>query len=145
MAPTCRATLMPVTHGEELDYEQKTYSLSRTRSDAGPAPYGLANYWVPVYGKDSDEEPSLLLWFLDSRSSVSTGEGQLPDGALYRYVDDETIPGYIKSQGDLMKQTVRIAYHSCLFAHDQWKQVPPSLFFSHIPVSVSVLFVDDFS
>ncbi|KAH8921577.1 hypothetical protein BT69DRAFT_1283055 [Atractiella rhizophila] len=117
-----------ITHEIEIDYESKKYDLSYTRSDAGLKPYGGGNYWVPVYATTPPKwfwyntKPALLLWFLDSRSFVSghgAGPGPVPAEADYYWVDENTVPRYIASQAELMKQ--------------EWGSIPPSLVFVHIP------------
>ncbi|KAJ7618761.1 Metallo-dependent phosphatase [Roridomyces roridus] len=113
-----------INHQIEIEYEQANYaSLSYTRSDAGPQPYGGGNYWVPVYAKSTDTVPAAIMWFFDSRSFVSgtgNGPGPIPDAANFYWVDENTVPQYIAAQRTLMEQ--------------QWSKVPPALVFVHIPV-----------
>ncbi|ORY25933.1 Metallo-dependent phosphatase-like protein [Naematelia encephala] len=112
-----------INHNEEIEYEQAHYGhLSYTRSDVGPKPYGNGNYWVPVYAKEGDWKPALIMWFFDSRSFVSgtgDGPGPVPDAANYYWVDEHTVPAYIQQQALLMDII--------------WGGVPPSLVFVHIP------------
>ncbi|KAJ7194412.1 Metallo-dependent phosphatase-like protein [Mycena pura] len=113
-----------INHQEEIEYEQRNYaSLSHTRSDVGPKPYGCGNYWVPVYAKAADVVPATILWFFDSRSFVSgtgNGPGPVPEAANFYWVDENSVPQYIKQQSGLMAAT--------------WGKVPPALVFVHIPV-----------
>ncbi|KAG8933468.1 hypothetical protein FRC00_013203 [Tulasnella sp. 408] len=59
-----------ITHLQETEREQLVAPTSYTRR----APEGVGgsggevNYWVPVYAKETDPAPSLVLWFFDSRS-----------------------------------------------------------------------------
>ncbi|KAG9050055.1 hypothetical protein FS837_007808 [Tulasnella sp. UAMH 9824] len=59
-----------ITHLQEIEREQLVAPTSYTRR----APEGVGglggegNYWVPVYAKESDSSPSLVIWFFDSRS-----------------------------------------------------------------------------
>ncbi|GFZ45087.1 hypothetical protein JCM24511_02813 [Saitozyma sp. JCM 24511] len=116
-----------INHNEEIEYEQAHYgSLSYTRSDVGPKPYGNGNYWVPVYANEWDWAPALVMWFFDSRSFVSgtgNGPGPVPDAANYYWVDENSVPAYIKAQSLLMKLI--------------WGEIPPSLVFVHIPFQKS--------
>ncbi|RPD65266.1 Metallo-dependent phosphatase [Lentinus tigrinus ALCF2SS1-7] len=73
-----------ITHAEEIKRELQVAPLSYTR--AAPAwadgeGYGPGTYWVPVYTKASDRNPSLILWFFDSRGGFSEGANStsLPD------------------------------------------------------------------
>ncbi|KAJ7491353.1 Metallo-dependent phosphatase-like protein [Mycena galericulata] len=115
---------LAINHQEEIDYEQAHYSaLSYTRSDVGPKPYGGGNYWVPVYAKKNDIVPAVIMWFFDSRSFTSgnpAGPGPVPPEANFYWVDEKTVPQYIKQQRELMALV--------------WKKVPPALVFVHIPV-----------
>lgn len=116
-----------INHDKEIQYEMAHYSqLSYTRSDVGPKPYGNGNYWVPVYAKEGDSSPALIMWFFDSRSFVSgsgNGPGPIPAAANYYWVDENTVPAYIAEQSLLMKVI--------------WGQLPPSLVFVHIPFAHS--------
>ncbi|KAJ6541191.1 Metallo-dependent phosphatase-like protein [Mycena vulgaris] len=115
---------LAINHQEEIEYEQAHYAaLSHTRSDVGPKPYGSGNYWVPVYAKKTDLVPALIMWFFDSQSFVSgnpTGPGPVPPEANVYWVDENTVPQYIKQQRALMAGV--------------WKTIPPALVFVHIPV-----------
>ncbi|KAJ7601880.1 Metallo-dependent phosphatase-like protein [Mycena polygramma] len=139
---------LAITHQEEIEYEQAHYSsLSYTRSDVGPKPYGCGNYWVPIYAKTADLVPAVIMWFFDSRSFVSGNpkgsgnhiafrrkycflllignfafphSGPTPPQANFYWVDENTVPEYIRQQRRLMATA--------------WKQVPPALVFVHIPV-----------
>ncbi|KAF7305655.1 Metallo-dependent phosphatase [Mycena chlorophos] len=116
-----------INHWEEIQYEQKHYAdLSYTRSDVGPKPYGPGNYWVPVYATEHDSKPALIMWFFDSRSFVSgtgDGPGPVPAAADYYWVDENTVPPYIKQQSELTKTI--------------WGNIPPALVFVHIPVQLA--------
>ncbi|KAF7323948.1 Metallo-dependent phosphatase-like protein [Mycena kentingensis (nom. inval.)] len=116
-----------INHQEEIEYEQAHYgkTLSYTRSDVGPKPYGLGNYWVPVYAKPKDVIPAAVMWFFDSRSFVpgvpgGSSPGTVPDDANFYWVDDATVPPYIECQMTLMRRV--------------WGTIPPALVFVHIPV-----------
>ncbi|KAJ6482223.1 Metallo-dependent phosphatase-like protein [Mycena vitilis] len=115
---------LAITHQDEIEYEQAHYSsLSYTRSDVGPKPYGCGNYWVPIYAQTADLVPAVIMWFFDSRSFVSGdphGAGPTPPQANFYWVDEHTVPEYIRQQRRLMATA--------------WKQVPPALVFVHIPV-----------
>ncbi|KAF8175704.1 Metallo-dependent phosphatase-like protein [Mycena galopus ATCC 62051] len=115
---------LAINHQEEIEYEQAHYSLlSYTRSDVGPKPWGSGNYWVPVYASKNDLVPAVIMWFFDSRSFVSgnpAGAGPVPPSANFYWVDENTVPQYIKQQRELMALV--------------WKTVPPALVFVHIPV-----------
>ncbi|KAJ7162799.1 Metallo-dependent phosphatase-like protein [Mycena crocata] len=115
---------LAINHLEEIEYEQTHYaSLSHTRSDVGPKPYGCGNYWVPVYATKSDFVPAVIMWFFDSRSFVGGhpgGTGPVPPEGDFHWVDENTVPQYIRQQRQLM---------ACV-----WKTVPPALVFVHIPV-----------
>ncbi|KAJ7048501.1 Metallo-dependent phosphatase-like protein [Mycena amicta] len=116
-----------INHQDEIEYEQKHYgkTLSYTRSDVGPKPYGLGNYWIPVYAKSADVVPAVIMWFFDSRSFVpgdpdGSGSGTVPEAANYYWVDENTVPPYIEQQAEIMARV--------------WGKVPPALVFVHIPV-----------
>ncbi|KAK7055838.1 Metallo-dependent phosphatase-like protein [Favolaschia claudopus] len=115
---------------------QRHYSsLSYTRSDVGPKPYGCGNYWVPVYAKKTDLIPTVVMWFFDSRSFVSgnpSGSGPTPIDANFYWVDDKTVPKYIKQQHELMTRIV--IFFFTVFARKSVEEVPPALVFVHIPV-----------
>ncbi|KZO91967.1 Metallo-dependent phosphatase [Calocera viscosa TUFC12733] len=116
-----------INHQEEIEYEQKHYSdLSYTRMDVGPQPWGVGNYWVPVYANEGDWAPAVIMWFFDSRSFTSgtgAGPGPVPDSANYYWIDENTVPAYINGQSWLMKTI--------------WGELPPSLVFVHIPFQKS--------
>nr|GAT58835.1 predicted protein [Mycena chlorophos] len=114
-----------INHQEELEYEQEHYgkTLSYTRSDVGPKPYGLGNYWLPVYATPTAPIPAAIMWFFDSRSFTSgdgNGPGPVPAAADYYWVDEATVPPYIEQQSELMQRV--------------WGKTPPALVFVHIPV-----------
>ncbi|KZT50667.1 Metallo-dependent phosphatase [Calocera cornea HHB12733] len=116
-----------ITHLEEIEYEVAHYGrLSYTRADVGPRPYGCGNYWVPVFANEWDWAPAVVMWFFDSRSFTSgsgDGPGEVPDGANFYWVDENTVPQYIEDQTWLMKAI--------------WGELPPSLVFVHIPFEKS--------
>ncbi|KAH7107899.1 Metallo-dependent phosphatase-like protein [Auriculariales sp. MPI-PUGE-AT-0066] len=98
-----------INHQQIIEYETSKYgTLSYTRTDIGPQPWGVGNYckfspaWVPVYAVPEDNSPAVIMWFFDSRSFVS-GTGNGP--------------------AQLM--------------HDTWGAVPPALVFTHIPFQLS--------
>ncbi|KAJ6483253.1 Metallo-dependent phosphatase [Mycena sanguinolenta] len=71
-----------ITHLQEIQREQEIApSLCYTR--AAPPGVGGAggpgNYWVPIYDTLTDNAPSLILWFFDSRGGVSPTGTSLPD------------------------------------------------------------------
>ncbi|PIL27353.1 hypothetical protein GSI_10500 [Ganoderma sinense ZZ0214-1] len=73
-----------ITHAEEIRRELQVAPLSYTRfapSWANGQGYGPGTYWVPVFTKASDDTPSLILWFFDSRGGFSEGTNstRLPD------------------------------------------------------------------
>ncbi|KAI0353413.1 Metallo-dependent phosphatase [Trametes cingulata] len=73
-----------ITHAEEIRREQLVAPLSYTRTAPAWADgegYGPGTYWVPVYTKATDRNPSLILWFFDSRGGFSEGANStaLPD------------------------------------------------------------------
>ncbi|KAJ7196231.1 Metallo-dependent phosphatase-like protein [Mycena pura] len=115
---------LAINHQIEIEYEQAHYAaLSYTRADVGPKPYGCGNYWVPVYASKSARVPALVMWFFDSRSFVSgnpEGPGPVPPEADFYWVDEKTVPQYIKQERALMGRA--------------WGKVPPALVFVHIPV-----------
>ncbi|KIY73264.1 Metallo-dependent phosphatase [Cylindrobasidium torrendii FP15055 ss-10] len=118
-----------ITHQVEIEYEQEHYAeLSYTRMDVGPKPWGVGNYWVPVFPDDAeDSKPALIMWFFDSRSFVSgsgNGPGPVPDGAGESWVDEDTVPAYIDEQVSLIG--------------DLWGDVPPSVTFVHIPIQKAI-------
>lgn len=64
--------------------------------------------------------------------------GPVPQEANVYWVDEKTVPQYIKQQRGLMRLVVRpVLPRSGLLAlmGEQWKKVPPALVFVHIPVS----------
>ncbi|KAI0646140.1 Metallo-dependent phosphatase [Trametes meyenii] len=70
-----------ITHAEEIRREQLVAPLSYTReapSWANGDGYGPGTYWVPVYTKETDLTPSLILWFFDSRGGYSEGTNSTP-------------------------------------------------------------------
>ncbi|KAJ7235623.1 hypothetical protein B0H12DRAFT_1141361 [Mycena haematopus] len=115
---------LAINHQTEIEYEQAHYStLSYTRSDY-KHPTG-----VPVYATKTDIVPAVIMWFFDSRSFVSgnpAGPGPVPPEANFYWVDENTVPPYIKQQRDLMalivhpvpKATAHCANES------QWKKFP---------------------
>ena len=83
---------------------------------------------VPVYAAPEDNVPATIMWFFDSRSFVSgtgNGPGPVPDGAGEAWIDEESVPGYVRAQTQLMR--------------DAWGgAVPPALVFTHIPVRTCI-------
>ncbi|KAH8832667.1 Metallo-dependent phosphatase-like protein [Flagelloscypha sp. PMI_526] len=118
-----------INHQIIVEYEQKHFpTLSYTRADVGPKPWGVGNYWVPVYENELSSTPSLIMWFFDSRSFVSgtgNGPGPVPESADKYWVDEKSVPPYIDRQAGLMKTL--------------WGSVPPSLVFFHIPLQKAQL------
>lgn len=54
-------------------------------------------------------KPSLIMWFFDSRafnSGTGAGPGPVPDGADPNWVDENSVPEYVKHQAWLMKLLV---------------------------------------
>ncbi|KAF8221591.1 Metallo-dependent phosphatase [Tricholoma matsutake] len=89
-----------ITHTEEILREQRVAPLSYTRmsppgvgGEGGPG-----NYWVPVYLKEHDPAPVLVLWFFDSRGGFSPGANSTP---MPDWVDS-TVAEWIKTQTDAM-------------------------------------------
>jgi hypothetical protein len=65
--------------------------------------------------------------------------GPVPPEADVYWVDEKTVPQYIKQQRALMLQTVRSPSPgppSFALMRLQWKKVLPALVFVHIPVSL---------
>ncbi|KAL5498723.1 hypothetical protein ACEPAH_2078 [Sanghuangporus vaninii] len=89
-----------ITHLEEIQRELLVAPNSYTRL----APPGVGgeegpgNYWVPVYTKDTDPAPSLILWFFDSRGGFSEGSGTTP---VPDWVDS-SVADWIKSETEVM-------------------------------------------
>lgn len=59
---------------------------------------------VPVYDKATDEAPTLILWFLDSRASVGIDDLDLYE-LKARWVD-EAVAKYIEREADRMEKLV---------------------------------------
>jgi hypothetical protein len=54
---------------------------------------GETNYWVPIYRRDSDHSPALVLWFFDSRGGASLSDDTLPnhvDPSVGKWIEKET-------------------------------------------------------
>ncbi|KAF7289871.1 Alpha-aminoadipate reductase Lys1p [Mycena indigotica] len=130
-----------VNHQEEIEYEQKHYgnTLSYTRSDVGPKPYGSGNYWVPVYGSPRDVVPAVIMWFFDSRSFVpgdpqGTGSGKVPDAANYYWVDENSVPPYIERQMQLMQCVLSgVKFHLLLYLSTYRRAVQKAQILATLP------------
>ncbi|KAI5121439.1 hypothetical protein M0805_006200 [Coniferiporia weirii] len=91
-----------ITHFEEIKRELEVAPRSYTRL----APPGVGgeegpgNYWVPVYTKETDAVPSLVLWFFDSRGGFNKGTGTI---AVPDWVD-ETVADWIESETTAMNE-----------------------------------------
>ncbi|KLO11373.1 Metallo-dependent phosphatase [Schizopora paradoxa] len=91
-----------ITHLAEIKRELEVAPLSFTRT----APPGIGGeegpgtYWVPVYTKETDRTPSLVLWFFDSRGGFSPGPNStaVPDWV------DETVAGWIETETVAMNE-----------------------------------------
>jgi hypothetical protein len=86
------------------------------------------------------------MWFLDSRafnSGTGAGPGPVPEGADPNWVDEDTVPQYIKRESGLMQLlvsgSVRLEGRGDLGADWQFGEVPPALVFVHIPVCLARL------
>jgi hypothetical protein len=86
-----------ITHLKEIRREQEVSPLSYTRA----APPGVGgeggegNYWVPIYERESDQAPALILWFFDSRGGWSPGATSAPlpdwvDASVARWIQSES-------------------------------------------------------
>ncbi|CDO73906.1 hypothetical protein BN946_scf185016.g63 [Trametes cinnabarina] len=78
-----------ITHAEEIRRELQVAPLSYTR--AAPAwadggGYGPGTYWVPIYTRVTDRNPSLILWFFDSRGKDNLAEPRREVNSTYAYV-----------------------------------------------------------
>ncbi|KAF9224759.1 Metallo-dependent phosphatase [Gyrodon lividus] len=91
-------TQINITRAEEIVRETSVSPHSYTRfSPPGVGGVGgPANYWVPVYEKDTDSAPVLLLWFFDSRGGVYADGSQMPDWV------DSTVAEWIASETEMM-------------------------------------------
>ncbi|KAF8157064.1 Metallo-dependent phosphatase-like protein [Crassisporium funariophilum] len=81
-----------ISHLDEIERENSLSSLSYTRQ----APSGIGgaggpgNYWVPV---SKLAEPSLILWFFDSRGGFDSNNERLPDwvdSSVATWIESET-------------------------------------------------------
>ncbi|KAG8970588.1 hypothetical protein FRC05_000524 [Tulasnella sp. 425] len=88
-----------ITHLQEIEREQLVAPTSYTRRapKGVGGPGGEGNYWVPVYAKDTDPAPCLILWFFDSRSGWALDSNNeiisLPDwidDSVAKWLVDET-------------------------------------------------------
>ncbi|KAI6096160.1 Metallo-dependent phosphatase [Pisolithus croceorrhizus] len=84
-----------ITHIEEIERETSITPFSYTRrSPPGVGGVGgPGNYWVPVYEKEMDMSPALVLWFFDSRGGVYTNGTSMPDWvheSVAAWIADET-------------------------------------------------------
>ncbi|KAL4076881.1 Metallo-dependent phosphatase-like protein [Scleroderma yunnanense] len=87
-----------ITHMEEIVRETSLAPLSYTRRsppDVGGIG-GPGNYWVPVYEKEMDVTPVLVLWFFDSRGGVNTDGTLIPDWV------DESVARWIVKETEAM-------------------------------------------
>lgn len=87
-----------ITHIEEIARETSITPFSFTRrSPPGVGGVGgPGNYWVPVYEKQTDISPVLVLWFFDSRGGVHTNGTAMPDWV------DESVAGWIADETEAM-------------------------------------------
>ncbi|KIJ63670.1 hypothetical protein HYDPIDRAFT_29460 [Hydnomerulius pinastri MD-312] len=74
-------THVNVTREEEILRENSASPFSYTRlSPPGVGGSGgPGNYWVPVFEKETDATPALVLWFFDSRGGVYRDGTHMPD------------------------------------------------------------------
>ncbi|KAI6096073.1 Metallo-dependent phosphatase [Pisolithus croceorrhizus] len=87
-----------VTHIEEIERETSITPFSYTRrSPPGVGGVGgPGNYWVPIYEKETDLSPALILWFFDSRGGVYTNGTSMPDWV------DESVAAWIADETEAM-------------------------------------------
>ncbi|THH04195.1 hypothetical protein EW145_g5704 [Phellinidium pouzarii] len=89
-----------ITHFEEIQRELEVAPRSYTRL----APPGVGgeegpgNYWVPVYTKERDAVPSLVMWFFDSRGGFNEGTGTV---AVPDWVD-KTVADWVERETTAM-------------------------------------------
>lgn len=103
---------------------ERLYPNARTTQMVFGPESGVSNYYLPVYPSHGGAEPSLILWFFDSRGGSysqqlnATGDqiGQ-PD-----WVDDSVVDWFTKTNSELVQVCGRTI---------------PSLAFVHIPTNAS--------
>ncbi|CAA7268305.1 unnamed protein product [Cyclocybe aegerita] len=90
-----------ITHIEEIERELKVAPMSYTRvgPDGVGGTQGPGNYWVPIYAKESDLAPILILWFFDSRGGFSPNPNSIP---VPDWVD-ASVSDWIKSESEAME------------------------------------------
>ncbi|KAF9525232.1 Metallo-dependent phosphatase-like protein [Crepidotus variabilis] len=88
-----------ITHAEEIAHLQKVspFTYVRAAPDGVGGDSGPANYWVPIYKKQSDKAPVLILWFFDSRGGFhlkpnsTVGVPDWVDASVGDWIQSETI------------------------------------------------------
>lgn len=93
-------------------------SMTQRQVLGDPDEVGISNYFIPVYGSNSNGQgaPVLILWFFDSRGGVKR------DGTGRRDFVGERVVSWFKAQRDALNK--------------QYGRVIPSLAFVHIPVEI---------
>lgn len=109
-----------------LDREQQ-HPNAKTTSMVPGREAGVSNYYLPIYPSQGSDEPSLLLWFFDSRGGAYFQETDESGERLEQpnWVDDSVVDWFLSTNSQLAK-----AYG---------RQVP-SLAFVHIPTNASRAF-----
>ncbi|WOO79971.1 putative inactive purple acid phosphatase 16 [Vanrija pseudolonga] len=112
-----------ITHSASYDFEKnkaqaKALSWTQRNLDSSVDPEGSFNYYIPVYADAAATVPSLLLWFLDSRSGVFTAATNPED-----WVDTKAA-SWINSTAASMKAA--------------WGKLPKSLVYVHIPPTAAL-------
>jgi hypothetical protein len=108
-----------------LDTEQK-HDGCRTKQMVFGREIGVANYYLPVYSADNEDEnavPELLIWFFDSRGGFYYGEHKA-DGSFVEqpsWVDAKVATWFQQTNAQLVKQ---------------YGKIVPAIAFTHIPVNV---------
>ncbi|TKA25886.1 hypothetical protein B0A50_05641 [Salinomyces thailandicus] len=103
---------------------ERLYRNARTSQMVFGNDSGVSNYYLPVYPSNGGSEPSLLLWFFDSRGGFHYQQTDANGDKIGQpnWVDQTVVDWFQQTNAALV---------------DQYNRTIPSLAFVHIPVNAS--------
>ena len=103
---------------------ERLYPNARTTQMVFSSTAGVTNYYLPVYPSDGSNEPSMLLWFFDSRGGWRFQQLNASGDMIGEqdWVDQTVVDWFKQTSSDLSQRYGRII---------------PSLAFVHIPTNAS--------
>ena len=109
---------------EHILAREHQWPNARTKKMVFGEDAGVSNYYLPVYSSNGGEEPSLILWFFDSRGGFYYQETNATGGFVGQpdWVDQSVVDWFQSTKNELT---------------ERYQRTLPSLAFVHIPTNAS--------